>query len=57
MFNNRLKYDSYRFRSGRNVGNYTKIESDIMRLLIKFGKEIDPNGYDGGDYTAAMERV
>ncbi len=49
------KYDSYKFRCGGQ--KLPKTEKELMNILIEFGESIDPQGFDGGDYDTAMQKI
>lgn len=46
------KYDSFLVRQGRIKLN--DLERELMEVLMEFGKTIDSQDYDDGDYDTAM---
>lgn len=49
------KYCSYEFRTNKEYREaLTKKERGLMLILMAFGANLDPHGYDDGNYDEAM---
>ncbi len=49
------KYDSYAYTNGELT--LSKIDCELMDILVTFGESIDCQGFDDGDYDTAMNSL